>query len=134
MLEISKLNKWDYKDSIYFRFKPYRFDWIILIMTSGLVSVNKIFIDEKESKKLGDLIFTELEQKHEKIVYWFMAANIKLQGILVYILMAVMFFYLGKVQTNGINIIYFTLIISLIMVTSKNDRKPSTLKWSKRIS
>ena len=63
-----------------------------------------------------------------------MLAQIKLRGLLVYFLMIVMFFYLGKVQTNVINIVFFTLIMTLIMVASKNDRKNSTLKWSKFLS
>ena len=127
------MNKWNYEDSIYFRFTPYSFDWIILIMTSGLVSINKIFQNE-EARSMQEKIFTELEQRHQKVVYWFMLAQIKLRGLLVYFLMIVMFFYLGKVQTNLINIVYFTLIITLIMISSKNDRKQSTLKWAKILS
>ena len=61
MVELNKMNKWTYEDPIYFRFKPYKFDWIILIMTSTLVSINKIFQNQKEAQKMQDKIFEELE-------------------------------------------------------------------------
>jgi len=44
---IDKLHEWKKEDPIYFRFKPYLYDWMILIMTSGLISINKIFLDKK---------------------------------------------------------------------------------------
>lgn len=59
-----------------------------------------------------------------------MTIKIRIRGIVVYLLMGLMFYFLGKVQTNIINIVYFSLIISLIMIASKQDNKNSTLKWS----
>ena len=130
MFQFEKLNKWKEDDPIYFRFKPYFYDWLILICTTILVSINKIFVKEREAEKLENKIFDELEKRHQSLIYWFMLVKIKVTGVLVYLLMGLMFFFLGKVQTNLINIIFFSLIICLIMVASKNDNKDSTLRWS----
>ena len=61
MIEFDKLHKWTKEDPIYFRFKPYKYDWIILIMTTGLVSINKIFEDQKKANALQVKIFNDLE-------------------------------------------------------------------------
>lgn len=79
-------------------------------------------------------MFDELERRHQKVVYYIMLVQIKLRGILVFILQFSLFYFIGKVQTNFINIVFFALIMTLIMVVSKNDNKQSTLKWSKRLA
>lgn len=64
LIDFKKLHRWTQKDPIYFRFKPYKYDWIILIMTTGLVSINKIFEDEEAAEKLSNKIFDTLEKRH----------------------------------------------------------------------
>lgn len=59
-----------------------------------------------------------------------MLLYIRIRGIVVYLMMGLMFYFIGKVQTNFINIVFFSLIICLIMIASKHDNKNSTLKWS----
>jgi hypothetical protein len=43
LFEYDKFNQWKETESIYFRFKPYSFDWLVLILASVIISVNKIF-------------------------------------------------------------------------------------------
>lgn len=61
MYEKDKLNQWKEGDSIYFRFKPYKYDWIILILTSALVSVNQIFRDKVVTENMSEICYNYLE-------------------------------------------------------------------------
>ena len=49
MYENAKFNRWTESDSVYFRFTPYRYDWICMILTSALISVNRIYLRESTS-------------------------------------------------------------------------------------
>jgi hypothetical protein len=45
MYDKDKLNKWNDSDDIYFRFKPYPFDFLVLILASILNMINILFSD-----------------------------------------------------------------------------------------
>lgn len=45
-----------------------------------------------------------------------------------------MIYFIGRAQTNIINICFFTLIVINGMILAKNDDKDSTLLWAGRIS
>ena len=51
MYEINKLNEWKDGDSIYFRFKPYLIDFLILILASALNLINKLFYDVEKTNE-----------------------------------------------------------------------------------
>lgn len=57
-----------------------------------------------------------------------------IQAIAIYLVLAFMIFLIGKVQTNIINSVLWTLTIVLLSFIMKRDSKPSTLNHLRRIS
>ena len=53
---------------------------------------------------------------------------------MIFIVLGIMIFLIGKVQTNIINAILFSLNILLIAALAKGDEKPGTIKYQMKIT
>lgn len=134
MLEKDKLKTFDeIKDGIYFRFTPYKYDWLVLLGASVLISVNKIYTNP-DSKDLEDQVYRYLKEKYPKGVNMFEKGSVKTRSFIIYCLLFLMLYFIGRAQTNIINITFFTLNVLNAMILAKNDNKNKTLRWAMRIS
>lgn len=119
----------DEVQSIYFRFKPYPYDWAILIISGFLISINKLYTNEKEAEKLEKIAYDFIKENYQTGLYIFMQVKNKAKNYFIYCLSIGMIYFIGKAQTNIINICFFSLIVANGMLLAKNDDKRSTIKW-----
>ena len=69
-----------------------------------------------------------IRERFPVMMLWLLRLRNLAQRFVIFIVLGVMIFLIGKVQTNIINSVLFTLNIFLIAFFAKGDNKPSTLK------
>lgn len=134
LYDSGKMRQWNSEDPIYFRFTPYRYDWIVLVFTTALISINKLFKDEKEEQRMYKIVRKYLETHMKKELHIFLWTKVTFRFFVIIILLSLMLYFIGRAQTNVINICFFTLNVINAMILAKNDNKDSTLRWAIRCS
>lgn len=129
---------WKYGDSVYWRHEGEIFYWVLLILMFVLKMINQIFIDTPGQSISSEALESACEEgikiRFKKQYIFFIEFTNYIAEYNVYMMMAISFIFLGKIQTSIISTIFFTLVLMMFALISRADNKLTTNKWSLRIA
>jgi hypothetical protein len=120
------------KTSMYWKLKPEKYDWAVLIMMSILDTVNQMFSNQREGEvdKLQEECTKSFKKNYKRLTYYMQRVQNIIKGLIIYALMVFMVFIHKDLETNIINWIFFSLnMINLALIirgtSTMNDIKQS---------
>ena len=122
----AQLSKLHTDGSIYFRYKPRNFDWVLLILMVMLNVINILFVNENEANNFSIRCYEGIRDRYTKIIYRLTRFKNFISSFLIFIVLGILIFFIGKAQTNLISSIFFTLNITNLSFIAKADNKKST--------
>ena len=134
MYETEKMPTWKEGDSIYFRHSPYGFDLFVLLLTCMLNSINLLYSDKKRVDEMQRSCYESIRNDYSAGVHAAQRVKNFLAKIGIFVTLALMLYFVGKLQTNLLTWILFSLNVLNIAWIAKGDNKPSTLRHSLNIS
>ena len=113
--------------NLYFRYSPYIYQWILLIVMKLLNTINTLFKDKDLVQQLEISCYETIRENYHKVVYNYNIVRSLVNNILIYIYIIIMIFYL---KDSEVNLISFILIIQntlLIATVCKMESSVSNL-------
>ena len=119
MYDKDKLNQWNDSDDVYFRFKPYPLDFLVLILASILNMINILFKDTLTAEKNSQKCYEIIRNKFSKEIFWLKNIFSVLQRILRFFIIFIVIISIRYMQTNLMNWIFFSLfVINFALIAS----------------
>jgi hypothetical protein len=126
--EQEKQPNWEPGSSIYFRHTPYGFAIFVLLLMNVLNSINTLYIDTKRVQELEIKCYEGLRNEYSSSVYVYVRIKNFFSRIFIYVGLAMLLFFLGKVQTNIFSSLLFMLNIIMLAFFAKGDSKTRTIR------
>ena len=114
---------WDEKSSIYFRYKPDPMDWTLLLMMSSLNLINMLFVNEAEANGFSIICYEGIRDRYSKVMFRLVRFKNFVSSFFIFIVLAVLIYFIGKAQTNMISTAFFLLNIINLALIAKADNK-----------
>ncbi len=111
MYDKDKLNQLNDSDDVYFRFKPYPLDFLVLILASILNMINILFKDTITAEKNSQTCYEIIRNKFSKEIFWLKNIFSVLQRIFRFFIIFIVIISIRYMQTNLMNWIFFSLFV-----------------------
>jgi hypothetical protein len=125
---------WKPGSSIFFRHTPNIFDWAVLLLMNLLNLINYFFRDKKEVEVMQRICFEGIREKFTQTLYNAIRLKNFVQSYLIFLLLGVLLYFIGKAQVNLISWMFFVLNALMLSFIAKGDNKESTNKYTKRVA
>ena len=115
---------WNEKSSIYFRYSPYFYQWILLIVMKLLTTINTLFKDKGLTKKLESICYEKTRERYNNVIFNYNIIKNFLRNFMIYIYIIIMMFFLKEAQINLISyilVIQNTILIATVSKMSNSD-------------
>ena len=91
-------NKPDWKrdSSVYFRYSPYIYQWILLIVMKLLNTINTLFKDKEQVKKLETLSYEKTRERYNNAIFKYNIFKNFLRNFLIYVYIIIMILFLKE--------------------------------------
>jgi len=124
---------WKQGSSIFFRHKPKFFDWAVLLLMNLLNLINYLFQDKEEVAEMDRICYEGIREKYTDALYNAMRFKNFIQSNLIFVVLAVLLYFIAKAQVNLISWIFFILNMMMLSFIAKGDGKESTNKHIKQV-
>lgn len=131
---VSNPPNWKQGSSIFFRHTPNIFDWAVLLLMNLLNLINYFFRDKKEVEEMQQICFDGIREKFTQTLYNAIRLKNFVQSYLIFVLLGVLLYFIGKAQVNLISWIFFVLNALMLSFIAKGDNKESTNMYTKRVA
>lgn len=124
---------WKPDQSIFFRHAPDFFDWAVLLLMNLLNLINHLFQDKEEVKEMQQICDDGIKENFTKARYNAIRFKNFVQSYLIFVVLGVLLYFIGKAQVNLISWIFFVLNMMMLSFIAKGDDKDSTNRYTKQV-
>jgi hypothetical protein len=101
-------------------------DWILLLMMSSLNLINMLFINEAEANEFNIICYEGIRDRYSKVMFRIVRFKNFVSTFFIFIVLAVLVYFIGKAQTNLISTAFYFLNIMNIALIIKGDNRKGT--------
>lgn len=113
---------WQVGDSIYFRHTPYPVDWVFLILMASLNKVNRMFVVDDPEHNLSVRSYNYIRENYSTQVYNTIRIKNRIESVMIFIILALQFFFIGKAQCTLINWVFWCLNLLALRQIAEDKR------------
>lgn len=123
-----------HSDHDYFCYKPNLKDWAILVLMCQLNFINLLYYEPTRTKLLSLECYEKIRDRYSKLYFNIISFQNAIRQYLVLIVVATIFYFISKAQSNFVNWLMFVLNILLCAFLVKGDGKESTYRHSMHLA
>ena len=119
---------WKEGESIYFRHTPYPVDWIFLILMASLNNINRMYVYDDHDNSLTQKSRKFIQENYSSQIYNYMRIKNQIQSVLVFLILILQFYFIGKAQCTLINWVFWCLNLLALRLIAEDKRTEKAAK------